>query len=144
MMKPWFVWSADAADAEAAKAEIARLVDGTVDRTDRVWAVTDGGDFVIAVTGCGPRSEAHAKMIVHMHSAINVIERGPIVPPPDPGAHSWEAYANFWRAEAQRYIEAARAARYYFLIATDTDETSATPLTTPEHVAPKSSDGETP
>ena len=109
----WFFWSEDAPDAQAAKDILARLVDGTDDRADLICGVTNKDNLVVAVTGCGPRSKLHAQKILHMQSAISAIARGPVRPPPDAGAHSWRAYAEFWRSEAARYIMLARQCEFY-------------------------------
>lgn len=45
-----------------------------------------------------------------LRNALRIIARGPVMPPPDPGAHSWRAYAEFWRNEANAAAAKARAA----------------------------------
>ena len=118
----WAVWCEKIDGPKDAKRVLSDLVDGTPAPTNELWSVTDEHDLAVAVTGCGERSEIHAKMISRMRGAILGIARGPVMPPPDPGAHSWEAYAEFWRAEAAKYMAAARRA----LSETQAEDRSAT------------------
>ena len=46
-----------------------------------------------------------------LREALEKIARGPVMPPPDPVAHSWQAWGRFWHEQVDRLRILARAAR---------------------------------
>jgi hypothetical protein len=46
-------------------------------------------------------AQAHAHLSA-MKEALEQIKRGPVMPPPDPGAHSWQAWGRFWHEQTDR------------------------------------------
>lgn len=45
-----------------------------------------------------------------LRATLRNVAHGPPMPPPDPGAHSWRAYAGFWEAHSGRLAALARLA----------------------------------
>jgi len=45
-----------------------------------------------------------------LRTTLANVARGPVTPAPDPGAHSWQAYAAFWQAHSGRMGALARLA----------------------------------
>lgn len=110
MSERWGVYVSDVADKDAAKAELAELVEGTQEFSGHLYHVVSG-EHCMATTGCGPRGRENADNIARlplMIEALGRIQRGPVQPAPDTGAHSWQANASFWRAECLRLMSLAR------------------------------------
>lgn len=60
---PFGLYIAETPSTEDAKAELARLVDGTVGFTGRVVQVATFDGLAIAVTGCGPMGEVNGRIM---------------------------------------------------------------------------------
>jgi len=61
---PWRVFEQEIADRDEAKRELCRMVDGTPNfQPVLIYVTDDEWDLAPAVTGCGERSKANARLI---------------------------------------------------------------------------------
>lgn len=92
-----------------------RIIATAEDIGEASWeAEMRGLGRIVGVTDFNASAEAIGDAITSerdtLRNALHVVARGPVMPPPDPGAHSWRAYGEFWRGEAERASGAALSA----------------------------------
>ncbi len=109
--------------SEDYKALVERLVSGTADFAEAAAAITAlmverdeatqrYADAVMEFMNAGNEAAQEARRAenVRLREALEKIYRGPVIPPPDPGAHGWQAWGRFWHEQLDRLRLIAHAA----------------------------------
>lgn len=67
---PWQIESVSLEDAEHAKGYLAAMVDATNDPQPALHVITEASGRCVAVTGMGPKSDVHAKLILALPALL--------------------------------------------------------------------------
>lgn len=112
---PSFEAAKTAAQEELAVEGATRIIATTEDIGETGWeAEMRGLGRIVGVTDINASAEVIGDALTSerdtLRAALSNVARGPAMPPPDPGAHSWRAYAGFWEAHSGRLAALARLA----------------------------------